>query len=403
MWISAASSTALVALGFVVSATSQPTEGYDCCFTLAVSGGFDGKLKYGTTGDFRVNSNFPEAFVCADEGMFKLQDNVGNNCRFDGPTMKLQCLSGISGQDMFYFDFGEAADGGEAPIMLTYNGHDKFLACPSDGPSSDAGSFVLYSKAKENQEGCVDVSLEQAGPSDGCFTRDSLQKFRSPTRSTPDAVTGTIEEVPPARKSCTLTDLSTRLPAKRVGSGPLDWVEESPNGQVSINGENSTIFEFEMPPLWVNHPRDAATRRCAVQFRVPVCSELPAGYPCFVWSGAEQQDSASSGMEWFHVYTRDDVDPISRGASIGPVDWAPWDSLYQLKSEEAITVGTFECGVDRGAAVTRTISFLAKSVNGWTLSFAQAGMGAQSQWEDGVGAYVAACDDTTVWPSDQHE
>ncbi|CRK43533.1 hypothetical protein BN1723_005709 [Verticillium longisporum] len=387
----------LVAISLAGIVASQ-SDDFDCCFTLEVSGDLGGKLKHGTTGDLRVNSNFQEAFMCAYESSDKLQDSIGNNCRFSSPSMKFECLSGVPGDGDFFFDFGEATDGGEKPILLTYDGHDKFLACPSEGPSSDAGSFVLYSRAKEDQEGCVDVSLQQVGPSSSCYDRGLLEKFRSPTKSTRAPVTGTIEEVSPARKSCTLSDTSTRLPAKRVGSGSLDSLIVNPDGWASINDENSTIFEFEMAPLWVNHPRDATTRRCAVEFRFPACSNMPEGYPCAVWSGSEQQDSAGAGMEWYHVYTRDDPAASSLETSAGPVDWAPWDDFYQFGSEDAITVGTFECGVDRSGGIIRTISFLVESVNGWSLSFAQAGMGTQSQWPLGVGAYVTACDDTTPWP-----
>ncbi|KAF3353580.1 Choline dehydrogenase [Verticillium dahliae VDG1] len=254
-------SLAAISLAGIVACQS---EDFDCCFTLEVSGDLGGKLKHGTTGDLRVNSNFQEAFICADESADRLQDSIGNGCRFSPPSMKFECLSGVPGDGDFFFDFGEATDGGEKPILLTYDGHDKFLACPSEGPSSDAGSFVLYSRAKEDQEGCVDVSLQQVGPSSGCYDRGLLEKFS---------------------------------------------LVVNPDGWASINDENSTFG-----------------------------------------------------------------------------------------SEDAITVGTFECGVDRSPGIVRTISFLAESVNGWSLSFAQAGMGTQSQWPLGVGAYVTACDDTTPWP-----
>ncbi|EEY14446.1 predicted protein [Verticillium alfalfae VaMs.102] len=277
--------------GFVASQSDD----FDCCFTLEVSGDLGGKVKHGTTGDLRVHSNFQEAFMCAYESADRLQDSIGNSCRFSSPSMKFECVSGVPGDGDFFFDFGEATDGGEKPILLTYDGHDKFLACPSEGPSSDAGSFVLYSRAKEDQEGCVDVSLQQVGPSSACYDRGHLEKFRSPTKSTRAPVTGTIEEVSPARKSCTLSDTSTRLPAKRVGSGPLDGLVVNPDGWASINDENSTVFEFEMAPLWVNHPprRDHPPLRRRVSLSrlrepargLPVCFLERVGAAGLGWRG----------------------------------------------------------------------------------------------------------------------
>ena len=68
---------------------------------------------------------------------------------------------------------------------------------------------------------------------------------------------------------------------------------------------------------------------------MPVCSELPEGYPCYSFSGLEQEVLANSGMT-FHLMADDGN--------------AVWNStaVHQVFPGENTTIGTFECGQSVG-------------------------------------------------------
>lgn len=361
-----------------VAAPHQAAPG--CCFSLsAVHGSDTVMVKQSTTGDLRVHSSFKQAFFCLNHETGLLQDGVGNNCFLESVTKQFQCFTGVPSFNSF--SFAANSDGNK---QLTYDGLDSFRACTSFDSKSDQGSFGLYSSQYEGDE-CFEVKLLQV---DGTGTCDAPASYNSPlyVKSVHLDVSGSRPAVSDATgdEKCQLSARSPIIPPRRIGVGSFgDKFYLNTAGNGTITDTEGTLFEFTMEPGDFLHHSDGAPRLCAVQFSLPYCTTLPKGYPCFHWSGLQQQELAEAGMQFWHVYD-----------SHTDIYWDPVP-LVQVTPGKPVFGGTFDCKVDMDRTTERNVSFVATGVNDWSLEFAQGGVGDQADMPWGVGAYVVGCGDDT--------
>ncbi|ORY59504.1 uncharacterized protein BCR38DRAFT_412519 [Pseudomassariella vexata] len=180
-----------------------------------------------------------------------------------------------------------------------------------------------------------------------------------------------------ASQSCSVSPSSPSIAPTKVGypeQGAPDGLHAtSPN--VSITPTDSTIFEYSVPKTFATKGQQL----CGLQFRLPFCSTLEPGYPCFSFSGSEQEMGSNSGMNL--ALLEDD----------GFMSWNDTE-LHQVYPGEMVTFGTFECGTDvTSGAGDRKISWLVGSVRNFGLKFMQAGICPDAQFKDGVGAWIVQC------------
>jgi len=153
----------------------------------------------------------------------------------------------------------------------------------------------------------------------------------------------------------------------------------TPTYVAEVDSRSSTIFQFALTepfrsPLPLSN--GSVSGRCGLQFRLPVCSQLPPGYPCYQFSGIEQEVLRKSGMRF--------------SPAAGSPQLQGWRTLpvVQVWPGEDTLVGTFDCRLGVRGPDGEKASWLAESVNGFGLRFVQAGGGG---YVDGVGLFVVAC------------
>lgn len=225
-----------------------------------------------------------------------------------------------------------------------------------------------------------------------------------PTTTTPEAgaTSGTTSE-DPTNTGPILTQ-ACRVPTSAPSIAPWRITSSRPgsnptfgnSAEVAITDTNSTVLEYVIPAgfgMPADDTSDAdnnsssssgapltSTGVCALQFRLPFCSDLPTGgYPCYGFSGTthEVRNDAGFVLELLH-----------NGGGIS------WDNqaLHQVFPGKRTILGTFDCAdIGGGEVGDRTMSWLASSTNGFELEYLQAGVGDDAQFQNGVGAWIVAC------------
>lgn len=199
---------------------------------------------------------------------------------------------------------------------------------------------------------------------------------------------------------CPITERSPFIHPSSVAVGHHSdrfLINDDGNATIAAHRSLETLFHFTLDPWDILHHADGAPRMCAVQFRLPWCSELPAGYPCFTWSGMMQQELGGGGMRFSLVYDSHAGRPAVPGQQVSGGGWEAVDGVVQLMPGEPVFVGTFPCLVDGDRTDKRNVSFVAAAEENWSLDFAQAGVGRQKgvAAEMGVGAFVVGCGSDT--------
>lgn len=196
------------------------------------------------------------------------------------------------------------------------------------------------------------------------------------------AATG-ISEASSKMTTTTLTcDMSASAPSL-VPEGlfvrPENWTtySQTANFTADIDTKFSTVFQFTLTDPF-HTPISNWSGMCGLQFRLPVCTQLPREYPCYQFSGMEQEAIQKSGMRFSLIE-----------GSAHPSTWRTLP-LIQVWPGESTLVGTFECGeaAHGPGGVKMELSWLAESINGFALHFLQAGA---REYRDGVGLFVVAC------------
>lgn len=396
----------------------QSTPG--CCFQLSSAGDLNAVVEESDGGGLLLGGSFQDAEFCLDKTTRTVKDRLGNSCFIQDPNQKLACVAGAAGPTAF--DITQP-DSYERSYLIYGNGTRLFHACPA-GSANDK-SYYIYSDGKPDKTGCFEVNLNIKDQASECHARNPTliasapvsNKLLSTTTIPTSASTGvlptvtynpitqigllpstipttTTESGQPTTTTSTSSSLTSSQTCMIASSAPsiapnrVGYLDPEASGiirdsfsEVSISPKNSTIFEYSIPQSFIpaNASLDGEPQLCALQFRMPVCTELPKGYPCYDFSGLEQEILSDSGINF--TLTVDD-------------GMAVWDNtaLHQVFPGEDSIIGTFECGRPAGSyGSSRRISWQASSVRNFSLEFLQAGVGDHPEFHDGIGAWIVPC------------
>ncbi|KAK7952255.1 uncharacterized protein PG986_007983 [Apiospora aurea] len=416
--------TPLLALPMSAAAMIRPQQASSrCCFSLINNDTIGGILREAQTGDLVFGGPFQPTTLCLEQSSGIISDTRGNRCSVGEPGHQFKCRPGAPAPSEFRLEHNLDT----SSKLLTYDGGNAaFVAC-SAGFSHDGGHTV-YSSSKAMSSNCQEVALIAIDQTSGCSapvvqpapaptairtTRTTVVGFTSTPSvrshqvlgsastasskaaanatlvsgsvgatsvpsSVANATTFTVSRttlVPSstsnssaiATASCAVADSAPSIAPIKIGFPTQDGISDT-SANASITPTDNTIFQYRIPSSFV----PAAGRLCALQFRLPFCSTLPPGYPCFNFSGSEQELLSNSGM----------VISVTDGA--GSIPWNN-SALQQVYPGETPIFGTFDCHalpVEYGG--DRKISWLASSVNQFALSFLQAGVGSASEYADGI-------------------
>jgi hypothetical protein len=152
----------------------------------------------------------------------------------------------------------------------------------------------------------------------------------------------------------------------------------SPN--LSITADTSALLDYAIPATFAPQ-----SRLCALQFRMPFCTELAPGYPCYgySWSGTEWEQYSTGGVQ-LALKGDDEVR--------GSMNWS-YTAIHQMWPGEQVNWETFECRSLQGRASgrDRKVRWLATSAHQFRIEYTQAGVGPNPQWLDGVGLWIVPC------------
>ncbi|KAI0134375.1 hypothetical protein BJ170DRAFT_196154 [Xylariales sp. AK1849] len=405
------SSTLLLSAGAATTALALPQASSGCCFHLDSVGTMNETVEEDHGGHLVLGGSFQRGGFCLDMTSQTIEDSLGHNCFMRSPNYQFECYAGAVGSSVF--DIVPSADG---KTKLAYdNGPGTFLACPT---TSVEQSYGIYSTIKTDKTACMQVALVLADQTSECAASNGTSSTASymvpsttqvalPVTNTSTAMStakasgyaygsgcGALSVVtakptqtpyqattPPFAVPVTSNTCDVSPAAPSIGPSKLGYPEASaPDGvhdttaNASITPTNSTLFEYSIPQSFVTN----SSQLCALQFRLPYCSTLPKGYPCFHFSGSEQERSSDSGMIFSSVE--------DSGGLI-------WDNtaLHQVYPGDTTVIGTFKCGRNVTAYGARKMSWIASSVRNFALEFMQAGVGSEAEFMDGVGAWIVPC------------
>ncbi|KAI0434309.1 hypothetical protein F5Y09DRAFT_357139 [Xylaria sp. FL1042] len=398
-----------------------------CCFGLS-SVGVDGEeVKEDHLGDLSLGGPFQQGGFCFDRSTKTIKDTLNHNCFMRAPTQQFQCYAGIVGATAFDISL----PGPDGKSYLTYdNGPGTFYACPVS--TGDDRYYTIFSASKPDTTSCIPVALVLYNSSAGCpsvsnstittptssvkqiKTRTWSSQLREHQSSTSTATSSTMSgysrvlgaglwssvspsaststkaaikassataaHIVQSSQTCSISPSGPSIAPIKLGtpdkSAP-DGIKDS-FAEASITSYNSTIFLYSIPSSFPPSVSDAKMPLCALQFRMPVCTELPKGYPCYSFSGLEQEVLANSGMNFDLIL--DD-------------GHAPWNgtALQQVFPGESTVLGTFECETPNGSYSARNMSWHVTSVRNFSLEFLHAGVGSDAKFQDGIGAWIVPC------------
>jgi hypothetical protein len=401
--------------------------GNTCCFGLRSVGIVDEQVEENHFGALSLGGPFQQGGFCFDKLTKTIKDTLNHNCFMRAPTEQFQCYVGIVGATAFDI----SPPGSDGKSYLTYDGSPgSFFACPV-GSGADQ-YYNIFSALKPETTGCVSVALSLYDTSADCFpasnatmttptsnssqsmpsrwttlirqsqsTASTMTSFSSsqvlsaevwsstlPTasasaRSDPGSKTSSAAATHTARPSqtCSVSQSAPSIAPIKLGSpdkSTLDGIRDS-SAEVSVTSHNSTVLLYTIPNSFLPPVSDANVPLCALQFRMPVCTELPKGYPCYSFSGLEQEFLANSGMNFDLIL--DDGQAVWNGTA-----------LHQVVPGETTILGTFECGKPKGSYGARTMSWRVSSVRNFSLEFLHAGVGNGTKFQDGIGAWIVSCE-----------
>ncbi|KAJ2989469.1 hypothetical protein NUW58_g3449 [Xylaria curta] len=398
-----------------------------CCFGLASVGVVGKAVKEDHLGGLSLGGPFQQGGFCFDKSTKSIKDGLNHNCFMRAPKEQFQCYAGIVGATAF--DISPPDLNGKS--YLTYDGGPgTFYACPVG--TGDNIYYDIFSSSKPDTTGCTGVALALYDSSAGCISssnttvviRTSSVK-RSTVRSlstqirersslvntaTPSTTSGysqvngaglwssisqsantsteaisrtssaTASQTPKPSPACLVSPSAPSIAPIKLGSADKSSpgsIRDS-SAKASITSHNSTVFQYSIPKSFLPVVSDSEMPLCALQFRMPVCTELPKGYPCYSFSGLEQEFLANSGMN-FDLMIDD-----GQAAWNGTV-------LHQVVPGENKILGTFECGTPKGSYSARQMSWHVSSIRNFSLEFLHAGVGNDAEFQDGIGAWIVPC------------
>ncbi|KAI0202071.1 hypothetical protein F4808DRAFT_94186 [Astrocystis sublimbata] len=403
--------------------------GNTCCFGLSSIGMVDDTVEENHIGGLSLGGPFQQGSFCFDKSTKTIKDGLNHNCFMRSPTEQFQCYAGAVGATAFDIPSSRINN---KPYLTYDGGPGTFYACPiGTGP---AQYHDIFSTSKPNTTDCVTVKLALNDASAGCSfasnttttatTTSSVAPTTASHRSTQvredgplakatasfidfsqmkraglsssvspksdgihQAVTNTSSTTATASHTtrpsftCSVSPSAPSIAPVRLGlhddSSP-DGLQDS-SSRASISSHNSTFFIYSIPNSFLLPVSDTKMPLCALQFRMPVCTELPENYPCYSFSGLEQEFLAKSGMNFDLVF--DD----------GAATWNG-SALHQVIPGESTILGTFDCAApNKSYGTHRKMSWHVRSVRNFSLNFLHAGVGDEAQFRDGIGAWIVPC------------
>ncbi|KAI0108428.1 hypothetical protein F4814DRAFT_427917 [Daldinia grandis] len=344
-----------------------------CCFQLASVGMVNETVLEDHVGDLLLGGTFQQGGFCLDKTTKTIQDSLGHNCFMRAPDYQFECYQGAVGTTAFDIAPPEA----DGKSHLTYdNSSGVFYACPIDSESYD-----IYSADKADKTGCVSVVLALVDETAACSATasNSTLSIRSKTPRHIARPTRLLRRQSSPQK-CTIDPSAPSLAPYQLhhGNSSVPSASNDTSAEVIISRNYSTVFDYIVPNTFPSTNAAGESSLCALQFRMPVCTSLPKGYPCYSFSGLEQEVLSNSGMT-FHLVDDD-----------GNATWNSTE-LHQVFPGENTTIGTFECGQADDYGNSREMSWHVSSVRDFSLEFLQAGVGQSAQFQNGVGAWVVPC------------
>ncbi|KAI1380654.1 hypothetical protein F4677DRAFT_404180 [Hypoxylon crocopeplum] len=359
-----------------ICATLRPRQSNDgCCFQLASVGMVNETVLENHVGDLILGGSFQQGGFCLNMTAKAIQDSLGHNCFMRGPDYQFECYQGAVGTTAF--NIAPKREDGKS--YLTYdNGPGVFYACPIGSASEPV--YDIYSD-KTNKAECLSIALALVDQTSACSanTPSSTITMASsatvqPTQSLPQV------QSQASTPTCSVPTAAPSLAPFRLRPGNSSALYRSNDtAEAAITPQNSTIFDYIIPSNFFPAGTVANSSLCALQFRMPVCTSLPDGYPCYSFSGLEQEVLANSGMA-FHLV-----------ADGGDVAWNSTE-VHQVFPGDNTIIGTFDCGRPVGSyGAVRKMSWQVSSVRDFVLEFLQAGIGQDAEFQDGIGAWIVPC------------
>ncbi|KAH8671298.1 hypothetical protein BX600DRAFT_244576 [Xylariales sp. PMI_506] len=375
-----------------------------CCFGLTSAGKVTEDVDENHVGDLTLGAAFQDSQFCIDSSANTITDSLGHNCFMRAPNYQFECYVGATGETVF--DIANQSGGSQALVYT--GGQGTFLACPTTANGDQF--YDIFSTSKANTTGCLEVSLVLTDQNAACSSASGKKGAAPPPTSTDDsgadstsadtastdangtssATPGTVtanagsQDAEPSvtpfstrpTPTCSISPSAPSLGPSRIGfsdDSALDGIRDT-GSNATITPDDNTLFEYAIPESFSSE----AGQLCALQFRLPYCSDLPEGYPCYEFSGSEQELSGDSGMQFQPVDNEEHI---------------LWNNLavHQVYPGNSVTIGTFACGTDSKAYNSETVTWLASSEKDFALEFLQADVGSDPQFTDGVGVWVVAC------------
>ncbi|KAI2639985.1 hypothetical protein GGS21DRAFT_390362 [Xylaria nigripes] len=397
-----------------------------CCFGLDSIGVVDEEVTEGHTGGLTLGGPFQQGGFCFNNFTKTIRDTLNHNCFMRAPTEEFQCYAGAVGATVF--DIKPHGPRG-GPYLSYDNGTSVFYACPVGTGVNQY--YNIFSKWKPNATECMSVVLALYDASTACSSVDNvtvptststaslspsgpqttlnrrqlwtesavtasivggysqvrragLLSSMSPSVSTepvPNNASATALQAIEPSKACSISPSAPSIAPIKVGSpdkGSPDGIKDT-SGEVNITYNSSSVLLYTIPNSFVTSQPNASAPLCALQFRMPVCTQLPEGYPCYSFSGMEQEFLANSGMNLKLIL--DD----------GHAQWNA-TMLHQVTPGENTVLDTFECGAAANAPYDeRKMIWHVTSVRNFGLEFLQAGVGENPEFLDGIGAWIVPC------------
>ncbi|KAI1204643.1 uncharacterized protein F4807DRAFT_446175 [Annulohypoxylon truncatum] len=331
-----------------------------CCFQLASVGKVNETVLEDHVGDLILGGTFQQGGFCLDKTTKTIQDGLKHNCFMRVPDYQFECYQGAVGTTAFDVTKPKA-DGKD---YLTYdNGPGTFYACPVPSGAGNEQTYDIYSSEKTDKNGCVPVALALTNETPECAASSNASnatQTQPQQRQTPS-------------QACSVAASAPSLSPYKLRPGNSSVAGGANAAEAAITPGSSTIFDYTISEDFLSKGASKSSL-CALQFRMPVCTSLPKGYPCYSFSGLEQEYLSDSGMT-FHLEADDGN--------------APWNSteVHQVFPGENTTIGVFECG----QKADRKMSWHVSSVREFALEFLQAGVGQNAEFQDGVGAWIVPC------------
>ncbi|KAI0141693.1 hypothetical protein GGR57DRAFT_401983 [Xylariaceae sp. FL1272] len=400
----------LLSAGFAATAMAsimRPPQHTDdpCCFGLTSLGlSRDAQVKQTSDGQLVLGGDYSQAGFCLEPSNNTILDGQGHSCSIDHDSRHFHCHAESTNATSFGLLPGVVH--GEPFLMWlpgTMQGDtlqgDNFWACPT-GPLPDP-YYNIYAGDKFDMEspdaGCLLMGLVLTEPTSTCeYSRNKTSNIfprGSSKTSQASSAVSSVEASPSA--TCILSDSSPSVAPSAIGIWDHGVSTES-HHHVDITPRNYSEFAFSLSREFVephqtynqsaNQSAESPDRqrtRCALEFRMPTCSQLPPGYPCYHFSGIEQEFLSNSGMN-INLQLRMSFD--------GP-DGSDWDNstLHQVFPGDTTVIGTFDCTIAPEANDSvGYIQFEVFSVRGFSLSFEQAGSH-NYNFTDGIGMWVRRC------------